>query len=85
MRHYQLPELDQYRNGKMPFLSRLPCRWHLIGCNRCRVRLNRLAEDDLLLRDIKESVKKLNIPENGVAYRRLCDTFQEIPEQHSSI
>ncbi len=85
MRHYQIPELDQYRNHKMPFFARLICRWHLAKCNRCRARLNQLGTDDLFLQDVKESLKKLDIPENEVAYRRLCDTFQEKPEQHSSV
>ncbi len=85
MKHYSLPELDRYRSGNLPLFARLLCRWHLVKCNRCRARLARLEIDELLLRDVKGSIKILDIPENRTSFSRLCETFHETPERHSTV
>lgn len=75
--HYTLCQLDQFRNRAMPWFQRLFCRLHLRRCHRCRERLTRLTEDDMLLIDLRQSEQKMNIPENPLEYRKLCDIFHD--------
>ncbi|MBS1369934.1 MAG: hypothetical protein HPZ91_08290 [Lentisphaeria bacterium] len=75
--HYAMYELDQYRNQATPWLRRIFCRLHLLHCHRCRERLTRLGQDDMLIMDLRKSEQKMNIPENPLEYRRLCDIFYD--------
>ncbi len=79
MRHYPLHELDRYRSGKMSFAGRCLCRLHLVFCRRCRGRLTRLAEDEMLLEDVRKSVRNMSVADNEATYRKLCESFHEVP------
>lgn len=65
MKHISLPVLEQYRKNECPFLRRICCRFHLLRCPRCRKRLSRLCADDLLIRELKESLRLFGSEENG--------------------
>ncbi len=77
MSHYTAYELDLFRNGELNWSRRwLLCRLHLRCCHRCRERLSRLEQDDLLILELRKSEDFMKIPENPLVYRRLCDIFQ---------
>ncbi len=81
---YTMYELDQYRNRAMSWLRRIFCRVHLLHCHRCRERLTRLRQDDILIMDLQKSEQNMNIPQNPLEYRRLCDIFHEDMANHKS-
>lgn len=82
--HYAIWELDQYRNHVMPWFRRIFCRLHLLHCHRCRERLTRLGQDDMLIMDLRKSEQKMTIPENPLEYRRFCDIFHDEIKKHQS-
>lgn len=82
--HYTIYELDQYRNHAMTWVRRLFCRFHLLHCHRCRERLTRLRQDDMLIMDLRKSEQKMTIPENPLEYLRLCDIFHDDVAKHNS-
>ena len=75
--HYTTYELELYRNQGLSWYRRLLCRFHLRHCFRCRERLNRMKQDDLLILELQKSEDLMKIPENPLEYRRLCDIFQD--------
>lgn len=83
MHHYTETELERYRDGHMNFVLRLLCKIHLWNCIACRERLEKINEDDLLLRDLKDVLKTDDVPENDHTYRKLCVHFHG--EKGSSI
>lgn len=82
--HYTIYELDQYRNYAMTWVRRFFCRFHLLHCHRCRERLTRLRQDDMLIMDLRKSEQKMTIPENPLEYHRLCDIFHDDAAKHNS-
>ena len=75
--HFAMYELDQYRSHVMPWFLRICCWFHLRHCRRCRKRLSRLAQDDLLIAELRKSTREMNVPENPGEYHALCGLFQE--------
>ena len=75
--HYAIYELDQYRGRAMNLFRRLACRCHLLHCRQCREKLRQLAQDDLLLADLRRSEQQMRIPENQSEYHKLCERFKE--------
>lgn len=75
--HYAIHELDQYRCRAMNFFRRLMCRCHLLLCRQCREKLLQLAQDDLLLAELRQSERQMKIPENQFEYHKLCERFND--------
>lgn len=50
--HYALHMLERYRSGGLSWPGRLLCRLHLVGCRRCRERLQNLVDNDRFLKDL---------------------------------
>lgn len=82
--HYAAYQLDRYRTRSMPWFRRIFCRLHLLRCRRCRRRLARLVQDDMLLAELRKSEQKLNVPENPLEYQRFCDIFHDDAMKHKS-
>lgn len=82
--HYARYELDQYRCRAMFWLRRIFCRFHLWRCRRCRERLDRLAQDDELISDLRKSAEVMNVPASPNEYHSLCDFFQEDSDKGGS-
>ena len=53
-KHYTKEELDLFRNQKMSILGRMACQAHLNKCPECTMLLEELAEDDKLIREIRD-------------------------------
>lgn len=70
-RHYSLSEQERYRNRLMPRLSRFRCWFHLFFCKRCRLRLQRLREDDIFIAELRTALKVMAVPDNPEEYQRL--------------
>ena len=69
--HYPLYELNRYRTRTMAAPCRLRCRIHLSRCRRCRARMQRLLSDDRLILDLRESARRMGVPEHPQELRRL--------------
>lgn len=54
---YSKAELDLFRHGEMSVLSRICCKAHLKECDSCQRRLAELCEDDMLIEELRQSVK----------------------------
>ena len=55
---YSKEELDMFRHGEMSALSRICCKAHLKECAVCQRRLAELHEDDLLIKELQQTVHK---------------------------
>ena len=71
MKHYSKEELEQYRRQTMPLLARLACAAHLHDCSDCSKTLAELLDDDSLVSDIRDSLRR---------YAQASDTT--IPPNH---
>jgi len=60
MKHYTIEELDRYRNGDMNILVRISCREHLKQCESCRILLETLKKDDLLLDAVRKNIARFS-------------------------
>lgn len=69
--HYASHELDQYRTRAMPWFQWLHCRLHLLHCTRCRARLTQLVRDDLLIHDLRNSEREMDVAGNSTELQRL--------------
>lgn len=58
MKHYSKEELEQYRRQTMPLLARLACAAHLRDCSDCAHTLAELLDDDSLVSDIRDSLRR---------------------------
>ena len=56
-KHYTMEKLELYRHGEMSILGRVQCAAHLKECAECRKRLAELREDDLLIGELRESLR----------------------------
>ena len=56
-KHYSKEKLDLYRHGELSILGRMQCAAHLKECELCRKRLDELREDDLLVGELRESLR----------------------------
>ena len=71
IRHYSLEKLEEYQNQTLPHLFRFLCRFHLLFCKRCRLRLQRLREDDIFIAELRTALKVMAVPDNPEEYQRL--------------
>lgn len=55
--HYSKEDLELYRNHQMSVLGQIACASHLKGCPTCAKLLEELKADDLLLHELRASVK----------------------------
>ena len=56
MKHYTKEELELSRSGQMNLLGRINCAAHLKKCDKCQKLLEELAEDDILIDHLRESI-----------------------------
>lgn len=75
MHHYTETELEKYKNGKMSFIARMICHFHLLRCKNCRQVLESLEKDEFLIQDIRNHLKNEQVTTNEKTYRKLCKHF----------
>lgn len=79
MHHYSKTELECFRAGKMMFLSRTLCRFHLWHCAECRQLLEEMDTDELLLTDLRQNQTDEKTGNGENTYKRLCEHFKTVP------
>ena len=62
---------EKYYHRRLPRLFRFCCWFHLLFCRRCRLRLQRLREDDELITELRTALNEMSVPENPKEYQRL--------------